>query len=461
MILSLPKISNAEINQCCNIPKRPTILSNRWQEDWSVLANPNVPREPLDALKYIPLSMTDSKTYLSFGANLRNRYEYINAINFGVMPPPNNHAQSYLISRMEAHADLHIANQLQVYVQLQNDEAPGKTIIFPVDEDRLDLEQAFILLTEPVGTGTLRFRAGRQQMAFDLQRFISLRDGPNVRQSFDALWSDYTIEKWKFIAFYSRPVESLNLRCFDDHSINAFTFSLFRIQRTFTDYANVSFYIGHFKQDNVFYPSVVGNERRNLFDIRFVGGDGTSYDWDLETMGQIGNIANKKIRAWACGSVSGYTFQNVYLKPRIGFQFDAGSGTQNQNSHILNTFNPLFPNGVYFNLANYTSYANLIHIKPSLTLTPNPCWSAMFAVAGQWRESTADAVYVEPHSPIPRTAGVPGKYTGTYYQTNVSWQMTPHIENALQVVYFNVADAIRRVGGHNSTYVGVESKIGW
>lgn len=460
MLLLLSRIVNAEVNQS-DVLNRPTILSNRWQENWSVLANPKVPREPLDSLKYIPLSAIDPETYLSFGANLRNRYEYNNAINFGVMPPLNNDAQSYLISRMEIHADLHLANQLQVFVQLQNDESPGKTIIFPVDRNRLDLEQAFILLTEPVASGTFRFRAGRQQMAFDLQRFISLRDGPNVRQSFDALWTDYTINKWKFIIFYSQPVQARNLRCFDDYSSSAFTFSIFRVQRQFTDYANVSSYIAHFKQDHVFYPSVTGNERRNIFEIRFVGGNGASYDWDLEAMGQIGNIANKQIRSWALGSVSGYTFQNVYLQPRIGFQFDMGSGTQNQNSHTLGTFNPLFPNGVYFNLANYTSYANLIHIKPSLTLTPNPCWSAMFAVAGQWRESTADAVYVEPHSPIPGTAGVPGKYTGTYFQTNVNWQMTPHFQNSLQMVYFNVADAIRSVGGHNSTYVGVESKIVW
>lgn len=459
MLILLTRIAGAEVNQSNNIPKRPTLLSERWQEDWSVLANPNVPREPFDSIKYIPLSATNPKTYLSLGLNFRNRYEYNNAINFGVMPPLNNDAQSYLISRLEVHADLRIANQFQLFVQLQNDEAPGKTIVLPVDKDRLDLEQAFILLTEPVGSGIFRFRAGRQQMAFDLQRFISLRDGPNVRQSFDALWTDYTIDKWKFIAFYSQPVQTRNLRCFDDYSSNAFTFSLLRVQKTITDYANVSTYIGHLKQDNVFYPSVMGNERRNIFDIRIVGGNGASYDWDLEAMGQVGNIANKQIRAWALGSLSGYTFQNMTLQPRIGFQFDMGSGTQNQNSNTLGTFNPLFPNGVYFTLANYTSYANVIHIKPSLTLNPYPNLAVMLAVAGQWRESTADAVYVEPHTPIPRTAGAPGKYTGNYYQTDVSWQMTPHIKNALQIVYFHVAEAIRSVGGHNSTYAGVEVKI--
>jgi len=151
------------------VPKRPSILFNRWQEDWSVLADPRVPRESFDSLKYIPLSPTDPKTYLSFGADFRERFEGLDAANFGIGQPN----QDYLISRTEFHADLRVADQLQVFVQLQSNYAPWKTVITPVDVNPLDLEQAFLTLTEPVGDGTLKLRFGRQQMAFDLQRFIS------------------------------------------------------------------------------------------------------------------------------------------------------------------------------------------------------------------------------------------------------------------------------------------------
>ena len=43
-------------------------------------------------------------------------------------------------------------------MQLQSDFAPWKTILTPVDRDRLDLEQAFALLTEPIGDGTAGIR---------------------------------------------------------------------------------------------------------------------------------------------------------------------------------------------------------------------------------------------------------------------------------------------------------------
>lgn len=452
------EILKADECQSTNIPKRPTILEHRWQEDWSVLANPEVPRERFDSLKYIPLSATDPKTYLSFGVNLRNRYEYINDINFGV--PPDDDAQSLVLIRMEAHADLHITDQFQLFVQLQNDEAPGKTIIFPVDKDRLDLEQAFIHITEPTCNGTFRLRFGRQQMAFDLQRFFSNRNGPNVRLSFDALWGSYTRDNWEFLTFYSRPVQTLNKHCFDDYSSDAFTFSAFRIENTISDNLIVSSYIGHFKQDDASYATVAGNERRDLLDVRFAG-NGNGYDWDLETMVQIGKIAKKKVRSWALGSVIGYTFQNVCLQPRIGFQLDLATGDRHPDSNIFGTFNPLFPNGIYFTLANYTVYANLIHIKPSLTLYPSPDWNVMFAVAGQWRQTTADAVYVQPHTPIQNTAGQPGLYTGTYFQIRTDWQMSHHFQSAFHLVYFNVANAIHKAGGHDSIYIGVELEFGW
>src|ERR1700722_19107092 len=131
-------------------PQRPAILFNRWQEDWSVLADTRVPRAPLDEFKYIPLSAFDPSTYLSFGADTRERFESNNAPGFGTGP---NRPQDYVISRNEFHADLRVANQLQAFVQLQSDFAPWKTMLTPVDRDRLDLEQAFIALTEPVDDG--------------------------------------------------------------------------------------------------------------------------------------------------------------------------------------------------------------------------------------------------------------------------------------------------------------------
>jgi len=142
-------------------------------------------------------------------------------------------------------------------------------------------------------------------------------------------------------------------------------------------------------------------------------------------------------------------------------QLDAASGDSNPHDHVLGTFNPLFPNGYYITLAGYTGYTNFIHVKPSVTVHPEENLKLMFAAAGQWRETTADAVYTQPDVPVAGTAGHPGQYTGTYGQIRAEWAMTSQASFALEAVHFAIGDAIRRVGGHDGDYLGVELKYGW
>jgi hypothetical protein len=88
-----------EVAQEGAIPERPNIIPNRrWEEDWSVLADPRVKREPLDRLKYIPLSRRHPKAYLSLGFNLRERLEVDHSPFFGTVPGLKG---EWLLSRLD------------------------------------------------------------------------------------------------------------------------------------------------------------------------------------------------------------------------------------------------------------------------------------------------------------------------------------------------------------------------
>jgi hypothetical protein len=437
--------------------ERPAIEFNRWQEDWSVLANPAVPRESLDELKYIPLSASDPHTYLSFGADVRERFEANDATSFGVGPM---HNADYDISRLEVHADARLAGQVQFFAQLQSDYAIDKKVLTPVDQDRLDLEQAFIAVVEPLDEGTLKLRFGRQEIGFDLQRFVSSRDGPNVRQAYDAAWVDYERGPWRFISFYSQPVQDRDLRPFDDYSSDRLTYGGIRAERALNASTHLAIYLSRFTQDDVKFTSVTGNERRDIFDAH-LSSTRAPLDCELEAMGQTGQIGADSIRAWAFGSLNGYTFTAAPWKPRLGIQLDAASGDRNPNDHELNTFNPLFPNGYYVTLAGYTGYTNFIHVKPSITVHPNPRLKLMGAVGAQWRETTADAVYTQPDIPVAGTAGHAGRYTGTYGQSRIDYTATSHLALALEVVHFQIGSAIHAAGGHDSNYAGAQFTLGW
>jgi hypothetical protein len=435
---------------------RPTIAFNRWSEDWSVLADSDVPREPLDELKYIPLSTSDTRTYLSLGANVRERFE-VNDAQFGV---EGNRPDADLLSRLEAHSDLRIAGQVQVFLQLQSDVAPGKRDPSPVDADRLGIEQGFVAVSEPLAGGAMMIRIGRQEDGFDLQRFLSVRDGPNVRQAYDGATVAYVRGPWRFIALYTDPVQNRNLTAFDDYSSPHLFLGLLRIERKITSSSSLSAYVGRFRQDDARFPSASGNERRNLEDVRFTGSGG-GFDWDAEAMAQNGSIGAEAIHAGATGAIIGRTFDRAPLRPRVSLQFDAASGDKNPTDNQLNTFNPLFPSGYYFTTAGYTTYANLAHGKAGLSLTPRNNVHLRAGVGSEWRATVADAIYTLPDIPVPNTAGRGGQYVGAYGQLRADDALTSHVALALEFVHFSAGPTIMSAGGHNTDYLGTEVRYGW
>ena len=434
--------------------KRPEIRTNRWQEDWSALADPALRTEPLDAIKFIPIMPGDPKSYISFGMTLRERFESVNAQSFGIGgTKPDN----YLIQRLQFHADLRFNEHWQLFLQVEDDRAFGKNVITPVDQDPLDMRLAFLAYVNATQAGTFKARVGRQDFDFDIQRFVSSRDGPNVRQSFDAAWADWESGLWRLIGFLSQPVQYDLISPFDDTSNSHFRFHTLRVERQVLGTNELSAYYSFYQKDNVRYLDASGDEKRNVFDARFAG-KLNQIDWDLEAMGQTGVIGGKEIRAWAAGARVGYTFTGVTWQPRLGLQADAGSGDHRPGDNVLGTFNPLFPNGYYFTLAGFTSYVNLIHVKPSLTVKPVSNLSVMGALGFQWRETTADAIYVQPNIPVGGTAGRGSAWSGAYAQLRMDYRFHAHLTGALEAVHYKIGDTIRQAGGHDSDYVGLELK---
>ena len=284
-------------------PARPKLLGNSWQEDWSVLADPDLRTEPLDSLKSISLSPDNPKRYLSLGMSLRARFESNDAAGFGT---GHVDADSYLLQRFEFYADAHLDENWRVYTQLEDARAFSKQTITPVDQNPLDLRLAFVEYTRTFDAGTFKFRVGRQDFAFDLQRVVSSRDGPNVRQSFDAVWADWETGKWRFIGFVSQPVLYADQQPFDDTSNRHFRFDTLRVERHVLGDNELSAYWSLYQRDGAKYLFANGDERRNVFDARFAGSR-TAVDWDLEAMGQTGNVGAKQMRAWATGARAGAT----------------------------------------------------------------------------------------------------------------------------------------------------------
>jgi len=436
---------------------RPAIKANRWQEDWSVLEDSALRTQPLDSLKYISLSSDNPFAYLSLGATLRERFEMNDASAFGLRDVDRD---AYLTQRFQVHADLHFNENWRLFTQFEDARAFDKTSVGGADQNRVDLRLAFLEYIKTFDAGTFKSRVGRQDFAFDLQRFVSSRDGPNVRQSFDALWADWETETWRFIGIASHPVQYLDDRNFDDKSNGDLRFHMLRVERLIGGKNELSAYYGLYERNDANYLDAEGNETRHIFDAR-LGGAAMGYDWDVEGMLQRGSVGGKDIRAWAGGSRLGYTFQTVTWTPRIGLQMDVASGDRSAGDGTVGTFNPLFPNGYYFSLAGYTGYSNLIHFKPSITVKPIAKLSVQTAVGLLWRQTTDDAVYTQPNIAAPGTAGRGDRWTGAYGQIRTDYAFTSNLTGAIEAVHYDIGQTLRDAGGHDSNYLGVELKMSW
>lgn len=438
------------------VPTRPAPQTNRAAEDWSALADPSLRTEPLDSLKYLRLRDADPHAFLSLGLTLRERAESTSAPLFGVT---GRGSSAYDLHRLQLHADLHLDRRWNVFLQVEDVRAPGKYVVVSVDENPVDLRQAFVMFQHAFATGTFKVRVGRQKLSIDLQRFISLRDGPNVQQGFDGAWAAWDSPAWKLVALASLPVDHQREGWFDDRSSFDDRLSLVRLERRLGGAVSASAYYARYDRPDVKYVDAMGEEKRDILDARFVGA-AAGVNWDLEAMAQGGSIGGKDIRAWAAGARAGYSFHPP-LATRLGLQLDGASGDRHAGDDRLDTFTPLFPNGYYFTLSSFTGYANLIHVRPSLTQKLTQDVTVVASWGLQWRESTADAIYLHPMTPLAGTADRGGRWTGSYLQLRSEAKFGSRIVVAGEFVHYQAGAAIRAAGGANSECAGIEMKLSY
>lgn len=447
-------VANAEDRP---VGERPDIQMQRWKEDWSPLADPALRTRPGDRWKYVPLAAGNPQSYVSFGAHLRERFEVDRNRLFA---GDGSDDETALLQRLQIHADVHFDERWRAFVQIEDARAFGMEAVGPSDENPLDLRLAFIDTVQPLAAGSLTLRAGRQDLDVGSERFISNREGPNVRQSFDAVWADWAGESWRAAAFLARPTDHRPRSVFDDRFGDDIRFGSLRAEHALPDLGTLSAYYLLFENEAAGFLEVEGEERRHVFDLRWRGDLG-NWDWDVEGMLQGGRVGETDAFAWAAGAEIGHAFPEIAYSPRIGLQADAASGDGAPGEGRLETFNPLFVSGGLFTLGDYTGYVNLLHLQPSLTVTPAEGLSIKAGLGLQWRQTTADAIYVHPSIPIDGTAGTGSRWSGAYGQLRFDYAIRDDLAAAVELVRYEAGDTIRDAGGADSSYVGFQLTADW
>src|SRR5215468_10964569 len=419
--------------------------------------NPAWPDDFWTPIKFIPLDIAPGG-YINFGGQLRERMEHFSNPFFGLTPRGTT---TYNMNRLLLNGDLHIGDTFRTFLQLGTHDVTSPSMSPPTDVDHFDVQQAFSDLRASIGQdASLTFRGGRQEITFGSARLVDVREGPNIRLSFDGGRVFYESAALRLDVFGTAPVV-VERDVFDDRSIARQPFPgkafwgvygvvpVGAVPRLHIDL----YYLGLIRR-NASYDSGVADETRHTVGARFWG-RAEAWDYDIEGAFQFGGFGSRNIRAWTVASNTGYTLASLWGEPRLGLQADVASG--GGPGGTLKTFYPLFPKFAYFTEASINAPMNFIDVFPSVTVQPLKNFAFKVGVDVLWRYSTKDAFYQPPGVPLVPGSANKKRFLGAQSNLQAEWQATVHISVNAAYVHVLTAGFLEAAGAKDINFLGVWS----
>jgi hypothetical protein len=420
----------------------------RFDEDYSSLSNIASRTDWFDPIKYLPLRTNNALWYLSFGGELRERFEGNYDPNFGI---GGRGSDAYLLQRVTLLTDVHLGERVRFFAEGISGVVGGESQPPPpVQKDPSDLQFAFVdavpYLTDDE---RLTLRAGRFGMSFGAGRLVATRAAPNIPFRFDGLEALYSRPLWDVTAFLTRPVKDSEGFSGPDHSVafwGLYATHYFDAPHTL----GLDLYYLGIHRDHGAYASGTGDEHRHSLGAREFG-NWNHWDWDAEQVLQVGSFGDDSILAWTAAIDAGYTWDATW-QPRLGLKTGITSGDHDSNDGRLETFDALFFRSGYFNDASLIRPQNIIGVHPTFTLRPLPSVSVDGGVDLFWRYSRNDAVYGVPgFVAVPALSSAPS-YIGTAVDVNLTWHLQRHVTVQASYVHFFTGSYVRQAGGSDVNY---------
>jgi Alginate export len=400
-----------------------------YEEDWRALKGGDR-SDVWDPVKFVPLS-ADGATLVSLGGEARVTYERFGNQNFGLTPPDPD---GYLLQRYLLHIDVHAGSRVRVWTEfnssLENGRIGGPRPV--IDEDKLDLHQAFVDVTGPCAAV---LRVGRQEIALGSGRLYALREGPNVPLSFDGVRVIAHAGPWQLDGWAARPVDTTP-GIFDDGSHQSFdvwgVYGSRVITRSRQTVGLDVYYLG-LVRDAAQFEQGTANEMRHTFGAR-VWHQG-AWAYDAEAMFQAGRFGSGDIRAWRSVIEGSHLLADAVWSPRLGLVLDVASGDKNPADPNLQSFNALFQSGTYSGRAQLLGPSNSIRFEPSVTVAPARQVLVSAGLGFYWRQTVYDALYSIAGQVVVPSNGVTDRYEGSRATVQIDWQLTRHLSAHVNCIY--------------------------
>jgi hypothetical protein len=423
----------------------------RWKEDYGFLRDKEEPTL-VERLKFIPLNDRGS-AHLTLGGQFRERIEAYDPAFFGLPGGPSFTSYG---TRLLAHADLHAGARFRTFVELGSYFEDGREPASrPIDVGDLELQQAFVDfvgLDRPLSKLTLRL--GRQELPLGTGRLVSIREGANVRLSFDAAKVNWVRGRRTVLeASLGRPVVARE-GVFASETSDREWFWYAALARAAAAVGRPGmelFYVGHSLR-GALYGRGVADEARHSLGGRIFGRP-APWDYSVQAAYQLGSFGSADLRAWGVATETGLALASLPGRPRIAVRADIASGDRG-DAGVLRTFNAPYPALNYFSEAALFAPGNSCDLHPYLEVRPARKVSASLGVDLVWRLGTRDAIYRAGGGIlVPPGVGSSSSLVTAITQIDGTWLPVPQVAVRAAFVWASAGPVIRAAGGRDTTFL--------
>ncbi len=338
--------------------------------------------------KSLKLLELGKETTLSFGGSYRFQTEAFINEQFSSEEDQNG---VWFLNRFQLHAHLKISDKFELFAELNSSLIASKVNLAPVDRDELSFNQLFAryLFTE-----NWNLLVGRQNLRLGSGRLLDVREGPNVRLSFDMAQLEFQNEKTKVTGFYAVPVQ-LEEGIFDNDVLNFDeTLAALYWTQNWSAHTNTDIYLLYKEEKDKTWDSGTADDNRLSIGLRHFG-SWKRFTYNNEFVYQTGRFGNQNISAWTASFNIEHPLSLIGERGIIGLKTEAISGDSNPTDNTLNTFDGLYPRGAYFGRVARFGPSNLIDVHPYVNTQLGDFTMSLDYVAF-WRFSRQDGVYSPP-----------------------------------------------------------------
>lgn len=396
---------------------------------------------------------------------------------------------NWFLQRFRIGVTLKPTDWLKIYAQAQDsrewlsDRADFPGLLGAEGDDTFDLRQGYIEIgnTKEIPWG---IKIGRQVLSYGDERLIGAFEWNNIARTFDAVKLSYKGANWNVDAFASTVVvpERGSYNQSDLFNGNETereqVFSGLYFSTTAIPVQTTDLYVLHLHEEfpttstNFFTLGLRMKSKPGVFAPAQTGGlskDGKTtvpaaaprpvgFDYDAEFAFQTGEVKDSDLTAFAAHAGAGYTFDTAWL-PRLGLEYNYGSGDDNPLDGDTETFQNLFPtNHKFYGQMDVFSWQNMHDLGVSFKCAPTKKLGLKAEFHAFWLASTDDSWYrangvatVRPLTPAARSAS---NYAGSEVDFTATYAVTKWLTVEAGYSHFWAGDYLADTGASDDADFG-------